>query len=70
MILSCQTFSTVFDISKKTPLTSTAGFSSKAVWVLWIIDNNWAMHESSGRKPDWEGVKSLYFENSWKGNYI
>ena len=24
--------------------------------VLWIV---WAMHESSGRKPAWVGVKSL-----------
>ena len=59
MIPSCQTLSNAFDMSKKTPLTSTVGFSSKAVWISWIIDNNWAIHESPGGKPDWESVKSL-----------
>ena len=59
MIPSCQTLSKAFDISKKTPLISTIRFSSKAVWISGIIDNNWEMQESPGRKPDWEGVKSL-----------
>ena len=59
MIPSCQTLSNAFDISKKTPLTSTVGFSSKAVWISWIIDNNWAIHESPGGKAHWESVKSL-----------
>ena len=59
MVPSCQALSKAFDISKKTPLTSAVGFSSKAVWILWIIDNNWAIHESPRRKPDWEVVKSL-----------
>ena len=59
MIPSCQTLSNAFDISKKTPLTSTVGFSSKAVWISWIIDNNWAIHKSPGREPDSEGVKSI-----------
>ena len=59
MIPSCQTLSKAFDLSKRTPLTSAVGFSSKEVWISWIIDNNWAVHESSGRKPDGERVKSL-----------
>ena len=63
MIPSCQTLSNAFDISKKTPLTSIVGFSSKAVWISWIIDNNWAIHESPGRKVYYSG-------NSWKGSYI
>ena len=63
MISSCQTLSNAFDVSKKTPLTSTVGFSSKVVWISWIIDTNWKMHESPGRKPDWEGPKSLLL---WK----
>ena len=63
MIPSCQTLSKAFDISKKAPLTSAAGFSSKAVWISWIIDNNWAIQESPEKKPDWEGVKSLLL---WK----
>ena len=44
MILSCQTLSDAFDVSKKTPHTLTAGFSSAAVWISWINDNNWAIH--------------------------
>ena len=63
MIPSCQTLSKVFDISKTTPLTSIAGFSSKLVWISWIVDNNWAIHESPARKPDWEAVKGLLL---WK----
>ena len=59
MIPSCQTLSKTPDISKKTPLTSMVGFSSKAIWVLWIIDNNWAILESPRGKPDWQGVKIL-----------
>ena len=59
MIPSCQILSKTFDISKRTPLTSAAGFSSKAVWVSWIIDINWAIHESSGRKQYWEGEKPI-----------
>ena len=46
------------EMSRKTPLTSTVGFLSKAVCTSCIIDSNWAIHESHGRKPDWEGVKS------------
>ena len=26
------------------------------------MDSSWAMYESPGRKPDWEGVKSLSSE--------
>ena len=63
MIPSCQTSSNAFDISKTTPLTSTVGCLSKAVWISWIIDNNWAIYESTERKPYWEGVKSLLL---WK----
>ena len=63
MIPPCQTLSKVFDVFSKTPPTSTVGFSSKAVSISWIIDNNWAIHRYPGRKPDWKGVKSLLF---WK----
>ena len=35
------------------------GFSSNAVCISWIIHKSWAIQESLGRKPDWEGVKSL-----------
>ena len=59
MILSCQTLSNAFDVSKKTPHTLTVGFSSTAVWISWINYNNWAIHESPGRKPDCEGLKCL-----------
>ena len=71
MIPSCQTLSKAFDISKKAPLTSAAGFSSKAVWISWIIDNNWAIQESPEKKKQIGKVwKVCYFENKWKGNYI
>ena len=56
---SCQTLLNAFEMSRKTPLTSTVGFSSNAVCISWIIDSSWAMHESPGRNPDWEGGKSL-----------
>ena len=46
-------------LSKKIPLTLAAGLSSKADCILCIMYNSWAMHESPGRKPDWEGIKSL-----------
>ena len=59
MIPSCQTLSKTPDISKKTLLTSMVGFSSKTIWVSWIIDNYWAILESPGGKPDWQGVEIL-----------
>ena len=49
MTPSSKTLWNAFDISKKTPLTSTIGFSSKAVWISCIIDNNWAIHKSQLR---------------------
>ena len=42
------------------------GFSSKADCISCIMDRSWAMHESSGRKPDWEGVKSLLCKKQLK----
>ena len=46
-------------MSRKTPLTSTVRSSSNAVCISRIIDDSWAIHESPGRNPDREGVKSL-----------
>ena len=37
---------------EKTPLTSTVELLSKAVCISCIIDSNWAILESPGRKPD------------------
>ena len=37
---------------KKNTLTSTVGLLSKAVCISCIIDSNWVMHESTGRKLD------------------
>ena len=51
--------SNALEMSKKIPLTWTVGLSSKADCISCIMDSSWAMHESPGRKPDWEGVKSL-----------
>ena len=56
---ACQTFSNALEMWWKTPLTSAVGLLSKAVCISCIIDSNWALHESPGRKPEWEGVKSL-----------
>ena len=56
---SCQTLSNALEMSKKIPLTSTFEISSKADCISCIMDSSWAMHESPGRKPDSEGVKSL-----------
>ena len=44
---------------KKTPLASTVDLLSNAVCMLCIIESCWAIHESSGRNPDCEEVKSL-----------
>ena len=52
MIPSCQTLLKAFDISKDTPLTSTVGISPTEAWISWVADNNWAIHESPGRKPN------------------
>ena len=48
-----------FRNSKTIPLTSTVGLSSKADCISCIMDSSWAIHESPGRKPDWECVKKL-----------
>ena len=37
---SCQTSSNAFEISRKTPLTSTVGFSANAVCISCIIDDS------------------------------
>ena len=49
-------------MSRSTPLTSTVVLLSSAVCISCIIESSWALHESPGRKPDCERVKS-YFEN-------
>ena len=46
-------------MSKKIPLTSIVGLSSKADCISCIMDSSWAVHEYLGRKPDWEGGKRL-----------
>ena len=51
--------SNALEMSKEIPLTSIVGLSSKADCISCIMDSSWAMHESPGRKPDSEGVKSL-----------
>ena len=56
---SCQTLSNSLEMSKKTSLTSAGGLLSKLVFISWIMDKSWAIHESPGKKTDCEGVKSL-----------
>ena len=46
-------------MSRNTPLTSTAGLLSNAVFISYIIESIWAILESPGKKPDCEEVKSL-----------
>ena len=46
--------SNALEMSKKIPLTWTVGLSSKADCISCIMDSSWAMHESPGRKPDWD----------------
>ena len=48
---------------KKTPLTSTSGFSPDSVCIFWIIVSNWAIREYPRTKPDWQGVKGLLLIN-------
>ena len=45
---SCQTLSNAFDISRKTPLTS-----SNDLCISWVIAKTWFMQESPGLNPDW-----------------
>ena len=54
-----ETLLNALEMSKMIPFTLTVGLSSKADCISCIIDSSWAMHESPGRKPDWEGIKSL-----------
>ena len=49
----------LWEMSRKTPLTSTVGLLSKTVCISCIFDSNWAILGSPRRKPDSEGVKSL-----------
>ena len=61
--------SNALEMYKKIPLASTFGFSSKADCISCIIDSSWSMHESPGRKPDWENaillcLKVYHAENS------
>ena len=46
-------------MSRNRRLTSAVGLLSNAVCISCIIESSWAMHESSGRKPDCEELKSL-----------
>ena len=41
-----------FEMSRKIPFTSTVELLSKGVCVSDIIDSDWAILESPGRKPD------------------
>ena len=52
-----------FDMSRNRRLTSAVGLLSNAVCISCTIESSWAMHESSGRKPDCEELKSLLL---WK----
>ena len=54
-----QTLSNALEMSRKTHLTSTTELLLTAVCMSYIIDSKWAILESPGRKPDWEGMKSL-----------
>ena len=54
-----QALSKAFEMSRNTSLTSMVGLLSKAVCISCIIDSSCAIHESPGRKPDWEGAKGL-----------
>ena len=65
----CQTLSKALEMSKNTPLTSVRGLLSKLVCISWTIDKSWAIHESPGRKPDCQGVKSLLLTNGQTKNY-
>ena len=67
MIPSCQTLSKAFDLSKDTPLTSTVGISSREAWISWVDDNNSAIHESPGRKPDLKMWRVYYLKTVEKG---
>ena len=58
--LSCQTFSNVLDMSKKTRLTFNP--LSKDLKILSIIDNSWLIQGSPGWKPDWFLEMSLLAE--------
>ena len=43
----------------KIPLISAIELLPNVIYISRIIGSDWKIHESPGRKPDWEGVKSL-----------
>ena len=47
----CKTLSKALDMTWKMPLTSNP--SSDDRYILWVIDDNWFIHEFTGIKPDW-----------------
>ena len=49
---SCQTLSNAWEMSRKTPLTSTVGLLSKAVCLSCITDSKLGIFEPPGTKPD------------------
>ena len=59
----CQNLSKAFGMSRNTPLTSTVGLLSNALYISCITESSCAVHESLGRKLDCEEVKSLLL---WK----
>ena len=62
----CYTLSSAFEISKKLPLTSSDGLSSKSAYILCTTDISKYIHESLGRNSHWCGVSNSLF--SWYKN--
>lgn len=48
-----------FDISEETDLISSGGLHSDASKMPCVVETNWCIQESNGRKADWQFFDSL-----------
>ena len=53
--------SKALEMSKKVPLTSSDELQPNDLRISWVIDSNWEIHESPGKKPDRLLVNNLFF---------
>ena len=56
---SCQTLSNPLKMARKTPYIDSRIVIISRLYISCIIDSNWAVHESTARKPNWQSAKSL-----------
>lgn len=55
-----KTLSSAWDMSKNTPVISTLGVPTIDTFIPTIVESNWKMHESLGKRTGWHFVKSSF----------